>query len=353
MIDKLVVRNFKVLREIDLTLRPLTVIVGPNSSGKTTILQVLEGVTNLLTSTHRPIFGGEQFPEAVRSHISDGNPSVLITGHVQGEDFSVEVLTGKNGAPSLKARIGQEVIKGTHTFPVSKLYGTIQPAALINFNTQEIADPSYLEKITYTLPNNGKGLSSILANIRLEYPERFNALLRRLKEIIPTVEDLRLRPAYVTTRESRQAVGHELIWDMKGAKGLPARSASDGTLLTLGLLTILSNPNSPHLVLVDDLEHGLHPKALSDLVFQLRQIQKQDSNIQIVATSHSPYLLDCLEAEEILLTSLDDDGYAVIRPLSDHPEYEQWKNLMAPGEFWSTVGESWLTQKRSSIKIAE
>jgi len=50
----------------------------------------------------------------------------------------------------------------------------------------------------------------------------------------------------------------------------------------------------------------------------------------------------------ILLTSLDDEGYAVVKPLTDHPEYERWKDLMAPGEFWSTVGEKWVTE--SSVK---
>ena len=50
------------------------------------------------------------------------------------------------------------------------------------------------------------------------------------------------------------------------------------------------------------------------------------------------------KAEEILLTSLDEEGYAAVKPLTDHPEYERWKDLMAPGEFWSTVGESWITE---------
>jgi AAA15 family ATPase/GTPase len=34
MIQSLSIRNFKVLREVDIKLQPLTVIVGPNASGK-------------------------------------------------------------------------------------------------------------------------------------------------------------------------------------------------------------------------------------------------------------------------------------------------------------------------------
>lgn len=114
--------------------------------------------------------------------------------------------------------------------------------------------------------------------------------------------------------------------------------------MALGILSVLVAPDPPKLLLIDDLESGLHPKALGDLVQQLRKVQEQHPELQIVATSHSPYLLDYLQAEEILLTSLDEDGYAVVKPLTDHPEYERWKDLMAPGEFWSTVGEDWVTK---------
>src|SRR5436309_13417026 len=44
MIQSLSIRNFKVLREVDINLQPLTVIVGPNASGKTSILQALEAL---------------------------------------------------------------------------------------------------------------------------------------------------------------------------------------------------------------------------------------------------------------------------------------------------------------------
>ena len=68
----------------------------------------------------------------------------------------------------------------------------------------------------------------------------------------------------------------------------------------------------------------------------------QEMNIQIIATSHSPYLLDSLQAREVRLTGFLDDGSATICELSDHPEFERWKDVMTPGEFWSTAGEDWI-----------
>ncbi len=69
--------------------------------------------------------------------------------------------------------------------------------------------------------------------------------------------------------------------------------------------------------------------------------------MQIVATSHSPYLLDHLAPEEVRLTVLDDQGAVVAGRLDEHPEFEKWKETMAPGEFWSMVGEKWLLEAGS------
>jgi predicted ATPase len=149
--------------------------------------------------------------------------------------------------------------------------------------------------------------------------------------------------------QDEEVIGHQLVFDMKGGKGIPASDISDGTLLTLALLTALMTVDRSQLILVDDLERGLHPKAVGDLIQQLRRIQAENPELQIVASSHSPYLVGFLQAEEVLLTSLDEDGYAAIKPLTDHPDYERWKDFMDPGEFWSTVGESWVTKRNASL----
>ena len=112
--------------------------------------------------------------------------------------------------------------------------------------------------------------------------------------------------------------------------------------LTLGLLTVLHQESQPTLILWDDMERGLHPEAM--LIEQVRRIQEHDPELQIVATTHSPYLLDCLDREEVLVTALRPDGSAVVKPLTEHPDIDQWRDLMAPGEFWSTVGESWVAE---------
>jgi len=74
----------------------------------------------------------------------------------------------------------------------------------------------------------------------------------------------------------------------------------------------------------------------------LRGILDQNPELQIVATTHSPYLVDCLRPEEVRLTTLGDDGTVSCGSLVEHPEFEKWKDEMLPGEMWSLFGEKWV-----------
>jgi predicted ATP-binding protein involved in virulence len=108
-------------------------------------------------------------------------------------------------------------------------------------------------------------------------------------------------------------------------------------------------PAKPRLVLLDDIELSLHPTAQVRLIAALRAIQKRDPGLQIVATSHSPFILNYLAPEEVRMTFLAENGFARCEKLTAHPEFEKWKDLMAPGEFWSTVGEEWVGKQGGAV----
>lgn len=338
MIETLSLRNFKVLREVDVRLRPLTLIVGPNASGKSSLLQALAGITQCLSEGGDlpqvfKVFGNP--PTVHTSFVANGPLALECSGRYTGRELRFRLALEKGD--TLPYRIGGywERQEFRANFP-GAMVQTIRPASVMSLDVKHMAARSFLKETNQTLPSNGEGLSTVLADLYLEHPNRYQELVARLRAVIPSVQGLRVR---------RTAEGYELLFDMIGARDMPASVVSEGTLLTLALLTLLVLPNPPQLVLIDDLERGLHPGALGNLVKQFRLLQEQNPELQIVATTHSPYLLDYVEADEVLLTSLNEDGYAAVKPLSDHPDYERWKDVMAPGEFWSTVGERWVTEQ--------
>jgi len=206
---------------------------------------------------------------------------------------------------------------------------------------------------------DGSGLASVLAYMASNMPDDFAKLREALRSVVPSVQDIRtprakvvrVEPDSITVEgkrydrlEEREYWGNSIEFDMDGAPQIPAGLASEGTLLVLGLLTAIMGPVHPRVVLLDDLERALHPKAQRDLVDLLRKLLDQDPNLQIVATSHSPYLLDNFRPEEVRLTARKDDGSVAIARLDEHPQFEKWKEEMSPGEFWSLVGEQWVAE---------
>src|SRR5690606_36889965 len=87
---------------------------------------------------------------------------------------------------------------------------------------------------------------------------------------------------------------------------------------------------------------GLHIEAQAKLVEVLRQLPVMEKDLQIVCTTHSPYLLDRFAPEEVRVLGLDSNRFTEVRRLTEHPEFEQWKYGNQTGELWGAPGSSWV-----------
>ncbi|GMU00779.1 AAA family ATPase [Corallococcus caeni] len=351
MIEKVQFRNFKAYRSLDLELEPFTVLVGPNASGKTTLLDGLRMLAMLERHQTHTI------PAQYRSFGTSQSASLVFQGHLEG--ISAEVILS-SGAQNLSNNIYAEVDQETRQKILRAnraLYQWLLDASLLRLESRKLADASYSEEQVPTVASDGSGLASTIAFLKLSHEDLFGEIESALKQVVPSVRKIRVERAAVeqsnmrtialddqTTHvsEKRTLWGNRVVLDMQGAKGVPADSVGEGTLMALGLLTVLLGPQRPKLLLLDDIELALHPVAQGKLIDVLRAIQKNDPELQIVATSHSPFILNYLKPEEIRMTFLAENGFARCEKLTAHPEFEKWKDLMSPGEFWSTVGESWI-----------
>jgi hypothetical protein len=183
--------------------------------------------------------------------------------------------------------------------------------------------------------------------------------MERIRDVLPQVERLRTRPAkvalnepaQVSTRgkeihylETREVIGHELLFDLTDAPGIPARAVSEGTLLVTALLTATVWNQGADLLLIDDLEKGLHPKAQREMVSALKRLQEIDAE-------PADHLLDPFAVHRRRVdggTSLDlvaDDERGVIaRRLSDHPRAADALKVLTTGEFLDAEGEDWVRE---------
>lgn len=225
-------------------------------------------------------------------------------------------------------------------------------------STASLAASSYSEEIPPRISDDGKGLASTIANLILSDSDNHQALVESLHQIVPLVKNVRVRPAKVARTEKRvisidgkefpfdekrEMVGHEIVFDTQTIKSLPASSMSDGTLLVLGLLTLLwSSPNS-HLILLDDIEAGLHPLAQRQLMQVLKDFAEKHDR-QIILTSHSPYIIDALEPENVWVMDMDKEGVSHTKRLSEHPDAGRALGVLTTGELWDAEGENWVIE---------
>jgi energy-coupling factor transporter ATP-binding protein EcfA2 len=361
MIHRAKFQNFKALRDVEVTFDSrLTVLVGPNGSGKTSVLQGIHALSQLAI-----VSGGDrdfQLPKLV-DYISIGDPEGILSTCIEGSrprfgQYSITVdkvqpsridgvLTAMGARPPNHWRVNSPYDAGQWHGP--QRFEQLLPedvkrfdlTAFIRFSAGQLSVPTLIRNYPPLVEKDGYGLAATLSHIKSKHPERFDAIIDAFRRVIPNVKGVRFDKERVP---ETQYYGDILLVDYKGVEGVKASHVSSGTLFALGLLTVALGPDSANVILLDDLDHGLHPKAQMELIEVFRGLTNQNQDLQIIATSHSPYILDKLAWNEVRVTALNDDGSAVCKPLMDHPQYPMWKDSMSPGEFWSHGGEDWVKQ---------
>jgi energy-coupling factor transporter ATP-binding protein EcfA2 len=372
MIETLSVQNFRALRNVRIGLEPLTVLVGPNASGKSSVLDAIRRLTLVGEKNLLQIFGTDEEQHALRTRGSTGPIGLELEGKWHGVSGTAKLSLQVDRPPpiaTIESAWGAEsksrsldALNNALGWELPDLDRVLARTELLRLDARRLAEPSYSDAPPRVAPD-GSGLAAVLTDVAVTWPEIWSAIQTSLRAVIPAVERVRLVRTPVKRVEwetvtidhdriarpvTREYAGHRIVFDMIGAADVPASLASDGTMILLGLFTILLGPGSPTIVLLDDIDRALHPKAQSELLKQLRTLLTARPDLQIVATSHSPYLLDELRFEEVRLTTLREDGSVACAPLSLHPEYPRWKDHMRPGEFWSMVAEEWIQKIATS-----
>ncbi|MEL6182704.1 MAG: AAA family ATPase, partial [Myxococcota bacterium] len=209
------------------------------------------------------------------------------------------------------------------------------------------------------LGQDGYGLATLIDYLKGYAPEQFEQLNDAIHEVIPSVQRVRtgrqkLDLEIPVNQAQKQyfnypiapvsVIGNALILDMVGAPNLPAHAVSEGTLLVLGILTLMLSPNGPEVLLLDDIGQGLHPYAQQKLIPALRRVLDLNPKLQIIFTTHSPNIIDEMKPHEVQVVAADSEGVSHVRCLSEHPNVERALEVLTTGEFLGAEGESWVIE---------
>ncbi|HEX2568626.1 MAG TPA: AAA family ATPase [Polyangia bacterium] len=158
------------------------------------------------------------------------------------------------------------------------------------------------------LAEAGGNLSAVLMWLRSEHPDSWEELETHLRSAVPDFESLGVKPY----GGPGTVIG---TWRERGVKGeLTLADLSDGTLRFLCLATLCLMPTPPPLICIDEPETGLHPRVLPILAGLLRAAS---ARTQVLVTTHSPYFLSHFTLDEIAVMRKDEGRAVFLRP-GDH-----------------------------------
>ena len=354
-IDRIRLENFRSCRNVDLRLADagLTLLVGPNGSGKTTLLLGASYASQATSGRLRAIFSGPRRVARLRSSDADGAMALTIGAeHVSlrleaipgGEDTRFTVTLLSQGGQETWTSPGPRPSPPLQSRPASQC---LRPSVLLRFRAEALARPSDVVEGQPRPGFDGSGLPTVLAHLATTDPERLDRVVSAVRKVVPAVRRTRQRlrkwePRQPAVGSSAPQFQYVLEVEMDGDGWVPADMLSEGTLFAFGMHTVLHQPRPPRLLLMDDIDRGLHPSAQRMLIQQIAAIAA-DGGPSIVASTHSPYILDEVPPESVRVVYGSASGTRV-RALVDHPEWQEWTDHMTAGEFWTYVGEDWLEQ---------
>ena len=380
MITRLRVKNYLSLQDVDIEFGPRNnVLVGPNMSGKSNLIDCFKFLTHMVQSgVVRALLDRGGFSEVVWKGSDENQCSLQLSAKVGGNpekvyDYTIAILGSARGVISverehLSVRTGNEVAtlidlshgQGQITHPDGTIaFAPPGPAhSALEFSVPgwegtEVKNfiaawrfyrllPDRMKQVNEAnsqnfLNENGDNLSSWLLTLQTGYPEEFRLLQQAAVDVFPDLEAL-LTPltqfATAITSREKHLKRPVPIWRM-----------SDGEVSFLAWLSLLFAPPAlgAPLYCVEELENHLHPRLLETLVELLAQRQdelQRQSEVavqpaQILMTTHSPYLVDRLTLDDLIVVDKYQGATRCTRPASKrHLRELLQREELGLGELW-------------------
>lgn len=354
MIESIHLQNFACHADTTVRLSPFTVLVGPNGTGKTAVLHALRVLSDLRVASRHSHNAPPTPASRAESRARDwqffrrrSTPKSALTITARGAnegsrwtyilDDTGSAQLKFDGAPAVEPRdiYDESDIDEPSVGPASEVADFDRMAFLIP-NPNALMAPSPVGSAT-ALRADGHGIASVLANLKLTNDPRFTAVVERFRALVPEFRDLKFLPCEVGSGDGSKP-GFRMSFDMASGSSMNPDELGDGALSLLHIVTFVAT-NEPGTVLIDGLDRYLHPVAQMALVKQLSELVGSRTQRQIIVTTHSPYVLDVVDAASVVVFAQNSSGNVAARSLAEHPERERLRGLSA-GQLWTLDDET-------------
>lgn len=271
------IENYRSFVSAETKLRPFTLILGANGSGKSNFLKFFQMMSKdgALEWTPHQTHASEN--KWGRFEFSD---SSVVTSIQQGQ-----------GLAGVRPKWGTANLVVYNPIP-----------DIISAPEKPARGPK--------VKGDGSGTCQVLDALKTgDREDLFDRIEESFRMYVPEVEKLSL----LTLSEGKQIQVRERGLN----RPLPATELSEGTRLILCLLTILHQENPPPIILLEDIDRGLHPRLFEYMAPLIRRIA-EDHDINVIATTHNPYLVNYFrDDKEAVVLVEKENGESKLIPLTE------------------------------------
>ncbi|MDM8523165.1 AAA family ATPase [Desulfococcaceae bacterium HSG8] len=250
MITNARIKNYKSILDASVSLRPFTLLIGANGTGKSNFLQLLKKASDDPYS---------QFPRHVNHPSSD--QFFKFQNH-EGEIFLIENYYSA----------------GSETIP------ELQNVSVFSLDPAKAGGKEPLVE-SPVVHEDGSGVVQVLDSLKTgDREDLFDTIEATLREYIPEIKKLSFVPG--------QTFKQLQVREKYLTKPIPVSHLSEGTCLALIMLTIMFQENPPSLICIEEIDRSLHPRLFGQIVRLCFDMANRENMPQIIATTHNPYLVD-------------------------------------------------------------
>lgn len=370
--ERIGIHGFRRLFDVEVEMRPLTVMVGANGAGKTSFLDVFSllaasasgrlddklaefgGLSDLLTRDR-----SQSLEFSLQMSTAQEPLEYYLKFALRGQGYEIrsEMLTQRTDPQARQPfkhidSHGSEIRyynlleKGlvrpnwehksfeTSLYQVPKMYEEperlrTQLASCTRYGALNV-DAKSLVRLPQRmrpvkLPGaDGEDLVSCLYYLRESDPDRFEIVEDTLEAAFPDFQGLKFPPI---------AAGMlAMTWKDKNFNTpLYMHQLSEGTLRFLWLATLLQNTELSAITMIDEPEVSLHPALLSLLVDLMREASDRS---QLILATHSDRLIRFLRPSEVLVCDLEPNAETQMN-WADSMDLDQWLADYSLDEVWS------------------
>ena len=354
MINRIRIEGYKSIRNLDLELKPINILIGSNGVGKSNFLSFFklvnnlyerrlanfvlsqEGADNLLhfgSKITDNIYGKIQFinPEKRDNNtfyfnlLATNNNNLFISTEGYGYNNSWDDdVHNYFGTDNIKE--SELILKSGYRYKYLKEY----LSSLKKYHFHDTGEKSPLRSSSLVddnrnLKENGSNLPAFLYYLQEKHPKSFNRIEKTIKSIAPYFDRFELSP----DRLNENMIKLEWKEINQPEDYFNASHLSDGTLRFIALATLLMQPDLPEVIIIDEPELGLHPFAINKLSGLIR---KASAISQVIISTQSVNFVDNFEPEEIITVDRENNESVFNRLESEN--LNNWLSDYTIGDLW-------------------